>query len=77
MRLISQYGTKDCPYETSNVHVDIYGDSCDIWVDRCMFFATYSTKEKALKVMEDIRNSWVQDLAFYKFPADEDVKESE
>lgn len=77
MRLISQDGTIDCPYETSSVHVDRYEESYEIGVDRCMVLATYSTKEKALKVMEDIRKSWMQDLAFYNFPADEEIKESE
>lgn len=77
MRLISQDGTIDCPYETSSVHVDRYGDSYEIWVDCSRVLATYSTKEKALKVMEDIRDNWLEDFAFYKFPADEDVKESD
>lgn len=36
--------------------------------------AEYSTKEKALKVMRNLREDWKDDLAFFYFPADEEVE---
>lgn len=67
MRVISQDGTKDFPYESSSVSIyggcvngriyvrmqlcGGYGDSEDV--------ADYSTKEKALKAMEMLREAYV------------------
>lgn len=64
MRLISQDGMIDVPYEQVSVELR----DCDIW---CGYyptlsqhliskkFATYSNTDKALKVMEMLRNAYV------------------
>ena len=67
MRVISQYGTIDFPYDSSSVSIYVgcingriyvrmqlcggYDDSVDV--------ADYSTKEKAVKAMEMLRETYV------------------
>lgn len=95
MRLISQDGKTDIPYENSAVYVQaIYyynkekkchdttgyklktpiGD--DIWV-----LGEYSTEEKALKVMKEIREAYKECLIensadpYYYMPQDNEVTE--
>lgn len=90
MRLISQDGTYDFPYE----HVVVYRNEtnvvCGIMPDirEKVLLGKYSSKTKALKVMEKLREEYLQYctarsseywFAFnnpkvFKFPADEDVE---
>lgn len=96
MRLINQNGTKDYPYETSYLRIK-YEEYCregeypkfhkvfSIYANDSSM-GEYSTKEKALKVMEMLRNQYKRFMTtalmdikkeniYFKFPADEDVKE--
>ncbi len=67
MRVISQDGTKDFPYESSSV--SIYGGCVNgrIYVrmqlcggyDDSVDVADYSTKEKAIKAMEMLRDAYI------------------
>ena len=90
MRLISQNGAIDVPYETSAIRND------DKLIILCMagetgkgsVIATYSTSEKAQKAMEMLRNVYLDYekgmsteywFAFnfpkvFQFPKDEDVE---
>ena len=84
MRLISQNGKIDVPYEKvilgicdqnngQEYVIYAYHDS-----PRPLFIATYSTEAKALKVMEMLRNAYSRFTNTYniifKFPADEEVE---
>ena len=67
MRVISQDGTKDFPYDSSSV--SIYGGCVNgrIYVrmqlcggyDDSVDVADYSTKEKAIKAIEMLRKAWI------------------
>lgn len=67
MRVISQDGTKDFPYDSSSV--SIYGGCINgrIYVrmqlcggyDDSVDVADYSTKEKAIKAIEMLRKAWI------------------
>ena len=90
MRLISQDGTYDFPYE----HVIVYRNEtsvvCGIMPDirEKILLGKYSTKAKAIKAMEMLREEYLQYctarsseywFAFnnpkvFKFPKDEDVE---
>ncbi len=67
MRLISQNGMVDVPYEISALSVckDCY-DRASIRIrstlfdDRPFIFADYSTEEKAKKVMEKVRKKYLE-----------------
>ena len=80
MRLISQDGMIDVPYEISALSIGGMGESTTIYVrsklldEKPCVFATYSNTDKALKVMEMLRekNFWDKDV--FKFPADEEVE---
>ena len=96
MRLISQNGEIDVPYEKvilgicdqnngQEYVIYAYHDS-----PRPLFIATYSNTDKALKVMEMLREQYMRNNALYidrennarvipqnslfKFPADEEVE---
>ena len=78
MRLISQDGTIDVPYEISAIRND------DKIIVLCMVgetgkgsvIARYSTSEKAQKAMEMLHNEWDDygSNGRFQFPADEDVE---
>ena len=83
MRLISQDGEIDVPYEHGSLcqgvikgeeyliyTISYYNYSCQ----KGTKLAEYSRKAKALKVMEMLRekNFWDKDV--FKFPADEEVE---
>lgn len=83
MRLISQDGTYDFPYE----HVVVYRNGtsvvCGIMPDirEKVLLGKYSSKAKALKVMEMLREQYLATIYDYrtrpkvfKFPADEEVE---
>ena len=65
MRLASQDGMIDVPYDISALSIGGMGESATIYVrsklldEKPCVFATYSTKSKALKVMEMLRNAYV------------------
>lgn len=96
MRLINQKGTKDCPYKTSYLRIK-YEEYCregeypkfhkvfSIYANDSNM-GEYSTKEKAIKVMEMLQNQYkqfmesafmnvVSEKTYFKFPTDEEVKE--
>jgi hypothetical protein len=96
MRLISQDGMCDCPYESSSVYIRDMGTKCGETSKesgRCTIqcnnniasfkIAEYSTKEKALKVMEMLQQQYIRHLTivlsdvkaestYFKFPTDEE-----
>lgn len=88
MRLISQDGRYDIPYDMSPLYVF---KSCDEWQVRTVdtMLGHYSTEEKALKVMEMVRDRYEKCVQvsspgkFYfaynnpkvfQFPKDEEVE---
>ena len=80
MRLISQDGRGDMPYENFIFRAcggDIVA-SRDILTNEKQIVARYSTEAKALKVMEMLRNAYSRFTNTYniifKFPTDEDVE---
>ena len=86
MRLISQDGMIDVPYEQASIEVngrDIYCGYSSIITRHCTGrrFAEYSSKVKALKVMEMLREEYLETVYDYRtkpkvfqFPKDEDVE---
>lgn len=79
MRLISQDGMIDVPYEQASIEVngnDIYCGYSSIITRHCTGrrFAEYSSKDKALKVMEMLRNAYVGlPILFQNVDMDESV----
>ena len=87
MRLISQDGMIDIPYENVCVSIN-YRNKNQItsWNFGCedceiVTMATYSTKAKALKVMEMLRKEYLETVYDYRtkpkvfqFPKDEEVE---
>lgn len=66
MRVISQDGTMDYPYENSIVFIDTrrVRDKAFVWMqaigdDEASIMAQYSTKEKAKKAMEELRMAYM------------------
>lgn len=64
MRIISQYGELDLPYEETTIKV--FGDGevvafalSDLGGSDYILMAKYSTKEKAMKAMEMCRNRYL------------------
>ena len=93
MRVISQDGSIDYPYDKSVVFLDAYNENnveIQLAGDKeCLILGNYSTKEKALKAMELLREAYLKfahatdDKSFYtffdnpkvfQFPADDEVK---
>lgn len=89
MRVISQDRSTDYPYDKSVVFLDPYNENnveIQLAGDKeCFMLGKYSTKEKALKVMELLRKAWLAESVefengFYHkncvflFPADDEVK---
>ena len=66
MRLISQDGMIDVPYEISALSIGRIGESATIYVrsklldEKPCVFATYSNTDKALKVMEMLREKYAK-----------------
>ena len=65
MRVISQDGTIDVPYECYTIwcykdqYLDIYHIACDCGDEAYRRLAEYSTKEKAIKAMEMLRDTYL------------------
>ena len=91
MRLITQNGLADAPYEFSALSVGRNFENYVIYVRSKLFeekpclFATYSTEEKAKKVMEMVQKEYLcyttnnLGTAFnqpkvFKFPLDEEIE---
>lgn len=93
MRVISQDRSMDYPYDKSVVFLDPYNENNVkmqfVGDEECLILGKYSTKEKALKVMELLREAYLKfaqatnDDSFYTFfdnpkvflfPADDEVK---
>lgn len=93
MRVISQDMSTDYPYDKSVVFLDPYNENnvkIQLAGDKeCFMLGKYSTKEKALKVMELLREAYLKFAqatngnSFYTFfdnpkvflfPADDEVK---
>ena len=80
MRIISQDGTMDVPYESSFVYINgrypkaIYVQT--IGDEEQTGFAEYSTPEKAKKAMEMLRNAYTGSVAIFQNvePTNEVVK---
>ena len=66
MRLISQDGMLDVPYEISALSIGRMGESATIYVrsklldEKPCVFATYSNTDKALKIMEMLREQYMK-----------------
>ena len=66
MRVISQDGTIDVPYECYTIwcykdqYLDIYHIACDCGDEAYRRLAEYSTKAKAIKAMEMLREKYLQ-----------------
>lgn len=78
MRLISQDGMIDVPYEQASIEVngrDIYCGYSSIITRHCTGrrFAEYSSKAKVLKVMEMLRNAYCGKVIFQNVTMGEDV----
>ena len=93
MRVISQDRSMDYPYDKSVVFLDPYNENNVkiqfVGDEECLILGKYSTKEKALKVTELLREAYLKfaqatnDDSFYTFfdnpkvflfPADDEVK---
>ena len=87
MRLISQDGMIDVPYENTIINcVKNNGGSYTIHAETCSHcfgMAVYTTKSKAVKAMALMRGQYIafeimhicrRKLACFKFPKDEDVE---
>ena len=90
MRLISQDGTFDVPYE--QVVIQRYIDGI-YWLNKNLIgvevpgiyedfkIASYSSEAKAIKVMEKLREKYKnftlykEDFLYFQFPKDEEVQE--
>ena len=91
MRIISQDGALDIPYENVVVYQDIKEIMCifgGIYIGRTL--AKYSTEAKAQKAMEMLRNGYLDFMSeatpdgngfcfnqpkIFQFPKDEDLEE--
>ena len=88
MRLISQDGYVDVPYEMSALSIGTMADKTMVYIRSKLFdekpfvLASYSSEEKALKVMKNLRKTYskapeygdeyFEDLVF-QFPKDDEV----
>lgn len=89
MRLISQDGTFDVPYD--QVVIQRYSDGI-YWLNKNLIgvesgisedfkIASYSSEAKAIKVMEKLRENYKnftlykEDFLYFRFPEDEEVQE--
>lgn len=89
MRLISQDGTFDVPYD--QVVIQRYSDGI-YWLNKNLIgvesgfsedfkIASYSSEAKAIKVMEKLRENYKnstlykEDFLYFRFPKDEEVQE--
>lgn len=80
MRVISQDGCYDIPYEQAVVsrlgRTVVAYPLNDLGSSDYIQLASYSTEEKAIKAMEECRWTWRKHNGFmiFQFPADEDIE---
>ena len=85
MRVISQDGTLDFPYENSIVFIDTWAKEATfvrmqaIGDNETSITAKYSTKEKAKKAMEMLREEYQKYasqnyMKVFQFPAEEELE---
>lgn len=74
MRLISQDGNIDVPYE--RICLEVYGDSvfADIGKDYKPFMGTYSSKEKLEKAMKNLHDCYTGMIYCKNVNTDEDLE---
>lgn len=75
MRLISQDGYTDIPYEQFAITLDASASCSIIWAvsDKTKFaMASYSTSAKALDALKQMRMAY-KVAAYFRFPQDEEV----
>lgn len=87
MRVISQDGTLDFPYELSTIRV--YNEIISMGMckdDSCRsIIARYSTEAKAIKAMEMLREAWINEAVefthgiyhrniVFQFPQDDEIE---
>lgn len=83
MRVISQDGTIDINYERYTIwcykdrYLDIYHTACDCGETGYRRLADYSSKEKAIKAMEKLREQYkrLETLKLYTKGSREDIRE--
>ena len=87
MRVISQDGTIDVPYERYTIwfykdqYLDVYHTACDCGETGYRRLADYSTKEKAVKAIEMLREQYkkyvgasVNIYGVFQFPQDDEIE---
>lgn len=74
MRLISQYGTKDVPYEQTALVVE--NTIIRAYVNETVeVFAEYDSRATCLKVLEILRTVYERSRPFFYFPTQERIEE--
>lgn len=71
MRVISQDGTVDFPYEKAVLYVEYESVIAKVGNERCVI-GIYSTEEKAIKAMEMLREKY-ENNEFYHHTATTDI----
>ena len=91
MRMISQNGKVDLPYEQIGVQInnlnkkDIIAYPIHVAGESHWTLAKYSTEEKAVKAMEMLRETWINETVefedgishrniIFKFPQDDEIE---
>lgn len=91
MRMISQNGKVDLPYEQIGVQInnlnkkDIIAYPIHVAGEAHWTLAKYSTEEKAVKAMEMLRETWINETVefedgifhrniIFKFPKDDEIE---
>ena len=84
MRVISQNGNIDLPYEDTVIHTEYFEIEprvvVAIFKDEKYTLGTYSTEEKAIEAMKMLRNAWKFETGIYhgnnifRFPKDDDER---
>lgn len=75
MRIISQNGTIDIPYELAVLWCDNFGNiQCKV-NSESLRLAMYPTKERAKEVLKDIMNAYRNDSSHYILPLKQEVND--
>ena len=84
MRIISQNGTLDLPYDSTvlgmtethlngEIHSYIVLGYCS-QLQECQEIAEYKTREKAKKAMELFMQKYIERSRYFQFPTDEEIE---
>ena len=73
MRIISQNGSVDAPYDSSCLFADGVGGIQCKFNGECFRLGLYSSREKAKLVLESIRNVYGIRPGYFQLPKDEEV----